>query len=155
MTPYPDYPIPADEEQRLRALRRFAVLDSPADPHFDRIVELASEVLGVPIALVSLVDRNRQWFLARHGLAVQETPRTMAFCAHAIAAEQLLEVPDALEDERFNTNPLVLDQPKVRFYAGAPLRSSEGHHLGTLCVIDRKPRQLNPHQRVMLQLMAD
>jgi len=85
MTPYPDYPIPADEEQRLRALRRFAVLDTPEDPHFDRIVELASTVLGVPIALVSLVDRDRQWFLARHGLEAHQTPRTMAFCAHAIA----------------------------------------------------------------------
>ena len=81
MTPYPDYPIPANEEQRLRALRRFAVLDAPADPHFDRIVALASEVLGMPIALVSLVDQDRQWFLARHGLEVQETPRTMAFSA--------------------------------------------------------------------------
>jgi diguanylate cyclase (GGDEF)-like protein len=155
MFSYPDYPIPADEEQRLRALRRFAVLDTPADPHFDRIVALASEVLAVPIALVSLVDRDRQWFLARHGLEVQETPRTMAFCAHAIAQNALMEVPDALADRRFSSNPLVLEAPKVRFYAGVPLQSEEGHNLGTLCVIDQKPRVLDPHQRRMLQLMAD
>ncbi|MEN9496528.1 MAG: hypothetical protein RLZZ137_1568, partial [Cyanobacteriota bacterium] len=140
MTPYPDYPIPADEEQRLRALRRFAVLDTPEDPHFDRIVELASTVLGVPIALVSLVDRDRQWFLARHGLEAHQTPRTMAFCAHAIAEPVLMEVPDALDDARFNTNPLVLDEPKIRFYAGVPLRTRDGYNLGTLCAIDRKPR---------------
>ena len=155
MTPYPDYPIPENEEQRLRALRRFAVLDAPADPHFDRIADLASEVLGMPIALVSLVDQDRQWFLARHGLEVQETPRTMAFCAHAIAQQELMEVPDALDDARFNTNPLVVDAPKVRFYAGVPLHTEDGYNLGTLCVIDRKPRVLDPHQRVMLQLMAD
>lgn len=155
MTPYPDYPIPADEEERLRVLRRFAVLDTAADPHFDRIVALASQVLGVPIALVSLVDRDRQWFLARHGVEAQETPRTMAFCAHAIAQQELMEVPDALDDERFKTNPLVLHAPKVRFYAGVPLRSEDGYNLGTLCVIDRRPRVLDPHQRLMLQLMAD
>jgi diguanylate cyclase (GGDEF)-like protein len=155
MAPFPDYPIPADEEQRLRALQRFAVLDTPSDPHFERIVQLASEVLGMPIALVSLVDRDRQWFLARHGLDVQETPRHMAFCAHAIASDALLEVPDALQDERFSTNPLVVEDPKVRFYAGVPLQSEEGHNLGTLCVIDRKPRRLDPHQRTMLQMLAD
>ncbi|WP_246833820.1 sensor domain-containing diguanylate cyclase [Synechococcus sp. CB0101] len=155
MTPYPDYPIPANEEQRLRALRRFAVLDTPEDPHFARIVELASAVLGVPIALVSLVDRDRQWFLARHGLQAQQTPRAMAFCAHAIAEQALMEVPDALDDARFNTNPLVLDEPKIRFYAGVPLRTEDGYNLGTLCAIDRKPRVLDPHQRAMLQLMAD
>jgi diguanylate cyclase (GGDEF)-like protein len=155
MAPFPDYPLPADEDERLRALQRYAVLDTAPDPHFERIVQLASEVLGMPIALVSLVDRNRQWFLARHGLEVQETPRHMAFCAHAIAGDDLLEVPDALEDERFCTNPLVLEAPKVRFYAGVPLQSEEGHNLGTLCVIDRKPRRLDPHERTMLQLLAD
>ena len=155
MSPYPDYPIPANEEQRLRALRRFAVLDTAEDPEFKRIVELASAVLGVPIALVSLVDRDRQWFLARHGLEAQQTPRAMAFCAHAIAEPELMEVPDALDDPRFNTNPLVVDEPKIRFYAGVPLRTGDGYNLGTLCAIDRKPRVLDPNQRVMLQLMAD
>ena len=124
-------------------------------PHFGRIVELASTVCGVPVGLVSLVERDRQWFLAGHGLEAQQTPRTMAFCAHAITEPALMEVPDALDDARFNTNPLVLDEPKIRFYAGVPLRTRDGYNLGTLCAIDRKPRVLDPHQRVMLQLMAE
>ena len=155
VAPYPDYPIPLDEEQRLRDLQRHGVLDSSPDPHFDRIVQLASEVLDMPIALVSLVDRDRQWFLARHGLEATQAPRDQAFCAHAIAADQVLVVPDALRDERFQSNPLVLQAPHVRFYAGAPLQSAEGHNLGTLCVIDQKPRQLAPEQQEMLRLMAD
>ena len=155
MPPFPDYPIPADEEQRLRDLQRLGLLDSPADPQLDRIVSLACSVLGMPIALVSLVDRDRQWFLARRGLAATETPREMAFCAHAIADDGVLMVPDARADARFATNPLVLADPRIRFYAGAPLRSPEGHKLGTLCVIDRQPRRLEPEQLQQLQLMAD
>lgn len=155
MAPYPDYPIPEDEEQRLRDLRRHGVLDTASDPHFDRIVKLASQALGMPIALVSLVDRDRQWFLARKGVEVAETPRCMAFCAHAIAGEQVLHVPDASSDARFNTNPLVVEAPYIRFYAGAPLRSPEGHNLGTLCVIDTEPHQLDEQQLQLLQLMAD
>lgn len=155
MVPYPDYPIPADEEQRLRDLERHGVLDTPPDPHVDRIVRLASTVLGMPIALVSLVDHDRQWFLARHGLEVRQTPRQMAFCAHAIADDGVLVVPDALEDERFRDNPLVLEEPNVRFYAGAPLRSPEGHNLGTLCVIDRQPREFSPEQTSVLRSLAE
>ncbi len=155
MTPFPDYPIPADEEQRLRDLQRHGVLDTPADPHLDRIVELAGTVLGMPIALVSLVDRDRQWFLARRGLEARQTPREMAFCAHAIAGDDVLMVPDAREDERFATNPLVLEGPQIRFYAGAPLRSPEGHNLGTLCVIDQQPRHLDAAQLAQLQVMAE
>mgnify|MGYP006276061183 FL=1 len=153
--PFPEYPIPADEDQRLRDLQRYGLLDTPSDPHFDRIVQLASAVLHMPIALVSLVDHDRQWFLARHGLDVPETPRRMAFCAHAIAGDQILVVPDALEDERFSTNPLVLEGPKIRFYAGVPLRSPEGHNLGTLCVIDRQPRRFSAHELALLTLMGD
>lgn len=155
MAPYPDYPIPRNEIQRLRELERRSVLDTAGDEHFDRLVQLASEVLGMPVALISLVDRDRQWFLSRLGLATQETPREMAFCAHAIVDQEVLVVPDALLDERFSTNPLVVDEPHVRFYAGAPLRTQEGHNLGTLCVIDREPRQLSEHQVAMLKLMAD
>ena len=120
MPPFPDYPIPADEDQRLRDLQRHGVLDTAPDAHFDRIVQLASEALDMPIALVSLVDRDRQWFLARHGLVVNQTPREMAFCAHAIAAEGVLVVPDALADERFNTNPLVLTSPTSAFTPARP-----------------------------------
>jgi len=152
--PFPDYPIPADEEQRLRDLQRHGVLDSPDDPHLDRIVDLAAAVLAMPIALVSLVDRDRQWFPARHGLETRQTPRTMAFCAHTIAADDVLVVPDALLDERFANNPLVQGEPGVRFYAGAPLQSAEGHNLGTLCVIDRRPRQLDPPQVAQLRQLA-
>ena len=153
--PFPEYPIPADEDQRLRDLQRYALLDTPADPHFERLVRLASAVLQMPIALVSLVDRDRQWFLARHGLDVEETPRRMAFCAHTIAGNDILVVPDALEDPRFQGNPLVLEAPRIRFYAGAPLRSPQGHNLGTLCVIDQQPRSFEPEQVALLELMAD
>ncbi|MBU6353690.1 MAG: sensor domain-containing diguanylate cyclase [Cyanobacteria bacterium REEB498] len=153
--PFPEYPIPADEDQRLRDLQRYALLDTPADPHFERLVRLASAVLQMPIALVSLVDRDRQWFLARHGLDVEETPRRMAFCAHTIAGNDILVVPDALEDPRFQGNPLVLEAPRIRFYAGAPLRSPQGHNLGTLCVIDQQPRNFEPEQVALLELMAD
>ncbi|MEN9540775.1 MAG: hypothetical protein RLZZ459_866 [Cyanobacteriota bacterium] len=155
MSPFPDYPVPADEEQRLRDLRRHAVPDSPDDPHLDRIVQLAADVLAMPIALVSLVDRDRQWFPARHGLETRQTPRAMAFCAHAIAADDVLVVPDALQDERFANNPLVLGEPGLRFYAGAPLHSPEGHNLGTLCVLDRRPRRLELAQIAQLRQMAD
>ena len=153
--PFPDYPIPSDEEQRLRDLQRHAVLDTPSDPHFERIVALAADVLDMPIAIVSLVDQNRQWFLARHGLDATETPRRVAFCAHTINQDSVLVVPDALQDERFSTNPLVISEPRIRFYAGAPLHSPEGHNLGTLCVIDQKPRDLAPHDQQLLQMMAD
>ena len=155
MAPFPDFPIPADEQQRLRDLQRHGILDRPDDPHLDRIVQLAGVVQDMPVALVSLVDRDRQWFPARRGLDAHETPREMAFCAHAIAGDQVLVVPDALQDERFANNPLVLGEPGVRFYAGAPLRSAQGHNLGTLCVIDRQPRQLDAPQIGQLQRMAD
>ena len=137
---YPDYPVPHDELQRLRDLERQGVLDHPGDEHFDRLVGLTATVLEAPIALISLVDRDRQWFLAHHGLDARQTPRSMAFCAHAIAGDETLVVADASEDQRFNTNPLVTGEPRIRFYAGAPLQSRDGHNLGTLCVIDRQPR---------------
>jgi diguanylate cyclase (GGDEF)-like protein len=152
--PYPDYPIPHNEIQRLRDLERQGVLDHPGDEHFDRLVTLTASVLDAPIALISLVDRDRQWFLARHGLEIRETPRPMAFCAHAIAGDETLVVPDASQDSRFNTNPLVIDDPKIRFYAGTPLQSREGHNLGTLCVIDHQPRQLEPRQVTLLEELA-
>ncbi len=155
MAPYPAYPIPADEEQRLRDLERHGVIGMASDEHFDRIVELASSIFQVPMSLISLVEKDRQWFLTHKGLDASETPRTMAFCAHAIANDGVLVVPDALADERFSTNPLVIDEPHIRFYAGAPLRSPVGHNLGTLCVIDQQPRQPSSEQIHQLQLLSE
>jgi diguanylate cyclase (GGDEF)-like protein len=148
------FPIPADEEDRLRELQRLGVLGSDSDIHMDRLVELASLTFAVPIAAISLVTADRQWFLSQKGLDVRETPRGVAFCAHAIMTNGVMVVPNALEDERFRTNPLVTAEPRIRFYAGAPLRSDTGHNLGTLCVIDREPRQPSPGQLRQLELLS-
>ena len=139
-----------DEAERLAALRRYEILDTPPEPAFDRIVRLASHVLGAPISLVSLIDESRQWFKARRGIDATQTPRSMAFCAHAILGDDVLVVPDARADRRFADNPLVTGDPNIRFYAGAPLRTPEGHRLGTLCVIDRRPRELDDEKRALL-----
>lgn len=152
--PYPDYPLPADELQRQRNLERFGLLDTAEDEHFHRIVRLAARVLETPIALISLVEGDRQWFLARHGLDAEQTPREMAFCAHAICQAEPLVVPDASQDPRFCTNPLVTGPPNIRFYAGAQLVSPEGHSLGTLCVIDRVPRRVSSSVVETLQDLA-
>jgi len=152
--PYPDYPLPADELQRQRNLERFGLLDTAEDEHFHRIVRLAARVLEVPIALISLVEGDRQWFLARYGLDAEQTPREMAFCAHAICQAEPLVVPDASQDPRFCTNPLVTGPPSIRFYAGAQLVSPEGHSLGTLCLIDRVPRRVSRSVVETLQDLA-
>jgi GAF domain-containing protein len=142
--PAPPYP---DEEGRLATLRDYGVLDSVAEPVFDDIAFLASYICGTPIAMVSLVDEGRQWFKARVGIDVQETSRDVAFCAHAILEpDEILVVPDALEDPRFAANPLVRESPKIRFYAGAPLNSPDGMPLGTICVMDHVPRVLSAEQ---------
>lgn len=154
-SPTTAFPIPADEEERLRELERLGVLGSSSDIHMDRLVELASLTFAVPIAAISLVTSDRQWFLAQRGLPVKETPRDVAFCAHAIMGEQVMVVPNALDDERFRSNPLVTEEPRIRFYAGAPLRSENGHNLGTLCVIDRQPREPNADQLRQLKLLSD
>lgn len=139
-----------DEAERLAALRRYEVLDTPPEPAFERIVRLASHVMGAPISLISLIDESRQWFKARRGIDVPQTPRSMAFCAHAILGDEVLVVPDARADRRFSDNPLVTGDPNIRFYAGAPLRTPEGHRLGTLCVIDRRPRAFDDEKRGLL-----
>jgi len=145
----------AAEEQRLSDLHEHGILDRPSNAQLDRIVALAAEILGTPIALISLVDRDRQWFLSRLGLEAKETPRDVAFCDHAIRSDAVFVVADALQDSRFQDNPLVQGDPKIRFYAGAPLISSSGQRLGTLCVIDRQPHLLTPYQEELLvQLSA-
>lgn len=149
-------PIPSNEARRLEALRALMVLDTPAEPLLDSIARMAAEVCGVPIALISLVDAERQWFKANVGLpGVNETPRDIAFCAHAIHMDDVMEVPDATRDARFASNPLVTGAPDIRFYAGAPLMAGEdGDRVGTLCVIDRKAHQLTAQQRALLRSLS-
>ena len=143
------------EAARLQALSDLEVLDSAAEPEFDALVKAASLICDTPISLVSLVDENRQWFKANIGLqGATETPRDIAFCSHAILDDELMEIPDATLDSRFYENPLVTGSPDIRFYAGAPLRLSNGARVGTLCVIDRQPRRLNDTQREALRHLA-
>ena len=147
--------IPTNETERLRSLKALGVLDSAPEREFDALVQAAALVCGVPISLISLIDADRQWFKANVGLpGLSETPREQAFCAHAILDDGIFEVPDARLDPRFAANPLVTNAPDIRFYAGATLRLSDGTHAGTLCVIDRQPRQLNAQQREVLSHLA-
>ncbi len=148
-------PLPANENDRLQALLSYQLLDSGAERNFDDITLLASHICGTPIALISLVDKERQWFKSRIGLDAVETPRDYSFCAHAILQPDLFIVRDAMEDARFADNPLVTGDPGIRFYAGMPLFSSDGRHpLGTLCVIDRVPRELSDQQRELIEALA-
>lgn len=133
-------PLPHNEKQRLKALRNLVILDTAPEERFDRISAFAAQEFGVPMALVSLVDRDRQWFKSNFGLEARETPRDISFCGHAVTQSAPLVVPDALEDPRFADNPLVIGHPYVRFYAGAGLRLPYGQVVGTLCVMDRRPR---------------
>ncbi|WP_418317115.1 adenylate/guanylate cyclase domain-containing protein [Piscinibacter sakaiensis] len=150
----PSAPLPPDEQERLDELHRFEILDTLAESEYDDLVFLASKICGTPIALVSLVDENRQYFKARVGLAASETPRDVAFCAHAILKPELMVVNDAAADERFADNPLVKSDPNIRFYAGTPLITPAGHAMGTLCVIDRVPRTLDDGQREALRALG-
>ncbi len=147
-------PLPKNEVARLATLYEMLILDTAEEPVFDAIAALAAAICETPIALISLVDRHRQWFKARVGLDVRETPREVAFCAHAILNPEMMEVSDAASDPRFHDNPLVVDDPNIRFYAGFPLLSGDGHALGTLCVIDRVPRELSPVQRAALDSLS-
>jgi GAF domain-containing protein len=136
-------PLPENEASRISALHGLEILDTRPEQRFDRYTRIAAALFDVPIALVSLVDTDRQWFKSRYGLEASETPRDMAFCAHAILADDILLVPDALQDPRFADNPLVTENPRVRFYAGFPLKVADGSRVGTLCLIDHRPRYLD------------
>ena len=142
------------EEQRLAALQAYAILDTSAEDAFDDLAKLAARICETPIALVSLVDRDRQWFKACVGLDTRETPRAVAFCAHVIEHAEPLIVHDAREDARFRDNALVTGSPRIRFYAGFPLIDGDGAALGTLCVIDTVPRALNDLQMSTLRVLA-
>lgn len=143
-----------DEAQRIEALLAYDVLDTPHEPVFQAITRLAAAITGSPIALISLIDKDRQWFKANWGLEIRETPRDIAFCSHAIHSSELFEIPDTFEDSRFFDNPLVQSEPNVRFYAGYPLETDSGYKLGTLCVIDRIPKTLTEDQRNALKELS-
>ncbi len=147
-------PVPDREAERLAALRDYGVLDTPPEPAFDDLAALASRICEAPMAMISLVDRDRQWFKARVGLDIAETPREIAFCARAILGHGVFVVSDASADERFANNPLVTGDPAIRFYAGAPLRTAEGHALGTICVLDRVARSLSADRTAALETLA-
>jgi GAF domain-containing protein len=147
-------PIPKNEAKRIKVLWQYDILDTVPEEVFDDLTELAARICEAPIALITLVDENRQWFKSKVGVTINETSRDISFCGHAIEQSDLFIVPDATQDKRFAQNPLVTSDPKIRFYAGAPLITPDGHALGTLCVIDKVPRELRPDQKQALRVLA-
>jgi len=147
--------LPLNEAERLKALTDFDILDSESNKRLNNLVYLASTISDCEVSLVSLVDRDRQWFLAKHGTTLTESPRDISFCGHAINQDEIFEIENTLEDERFSGNPLVTDDPSIRFYAGKPLKTSDGFNIGTLCVLDRKPKKLSAVQKKQLEIISD
>jgi GAF domain-containing protein len=150
----PAAPLPPDEPARLAKLKSYDLLDTEREPGFNDIALLASQICETPIAAITLIDRERQWFKASVGLPIPETARDLAFCAHTILQSELLQVPDATVDPRFADNEMVLGEPKIRFYAGAPLVTPDGYRLGSVCVVDRVPKKLRDEQRRALETLA-
>lgn len=151
---FPKPPAPGNEKERLLALEHFRILDTPPEPSFDDITRVAASLFDAPMATVTLIDSHRQWFKARIGMDKPETPRDEAFCSYTILRKTMLIVEETLEDERFRTHPAVLGAPHIRFYAGAPLITSDGYALGSLCVIDRVPRKIEPKQVAAMEALA-
>ena len=147
--------LPINELQRQSALNALGLLDTPPESRFDRLVGLAKVFFDVPYALITLIDGDRQWFKSRIGIGVEETPRNVSFCGHAILNDEILHVPDARLDARFVENPMVIGPPQMRFYAGAPLHTVEGYRIGTLCIVDDQPRELLDEQLRTLRELAD
>lgn len=147
-------PLPKNEAKRLKVLWQYDVLDTVPEEVFDDLTDLAAHICEAPIALISLVDENRQWFKSRVGTSLKETSRDISFCAHAILQNGLFVIADATKDPRFRDNPIVTGPPKVRFYAGVPLKSPDGYALGTLCILDKKPKRLCPEQKRALMVLA-
>lgn len=147
-------PMPAPDRDRVASLQKYAILDTEPEQAFDDLTLLASFVCKTPIALISLVDEDRQWFKSKVGMDDSQTPRDIAFCSVAIQQTDVMVVPDTLQDERFRNNPLVVSGPRIRFYAGAPLINDEGYALGTLCVVDRTPREFGADQKEALQALG-
>ena len=143
-----------EEEKRLRALAEYRILGTKPEACYDDIIKMASSICNVPISLMTLVDKDRQWFKAKVGLEISETRRDWSFCTHAIKENSPLIIHDALQDERFINNPLVTGVPNIRFYAGFPLRNTDGNKLGTLCVIDRKPGNLTSQQFNIMEILS-
>ncbi|WP_052717311.1 GAF domain-containing protein [Chromobacterium vaccinii] len=146
--------IPTNEAERVRVLQELLILDTDPEERYDAITAYCRSRFAVKIALISLVDSNRLWFKSHCGLDASETPRDISFCGHAILGDDILEIPDASDDDRFCDNPLVLGDPNIRFYAGAPLKLSSGHAIGTLCLIDSKPKHLAGEEKRHLKTLA-
>jgi GAF domain-containing protein len=148
-------PLPPDEETRLNALNALDLLDTGAEDRFDRFTDQACERFGVPIALITLVDRDRQWFKSRRGIGQAQSPRDQSFCAHTILGPDVMQVPDVLSDPRFAHSPAVHGPERIRFYAGVPLTLENGSRVGTLCIADHRPRVLDDTQLDALRHLAD
>lgn len=145
---------PSKEAARVAALNRYAILDSEPEQSFDDLVTLAAHICQTPMAMLSLVDDHRQWFKSKYGVEIRETPKDLSICAHAIQQGDLFIVPDLTKDERFRDNPLVTGESHLRFYAGAPLINEDGFALGTLCVVDQQPRELDPEQEEAISALS-
>ncbi|MCF8059737.1 MAG: GAF domain-containing protein [Bacteriovoracaceae bacterium] len=147
-------PLPENEEKRLRSLKELDILDTAIEASFDEITQLAAQICETPISLISLLDEERQWFKSRYGLEAESTPRDYAFCGHTILQNEIFEVNDSRENNNFKDNPLVTGAPNVIFYAGSPLLTPDNLALGTLCVIDNKPKKLNEFQKKSLKVLT-